>query len=79
MAAIQFFNYASCFTSFCLYLHFSIMEVSDDIAKKRKVDFQLRKLAAGGSGGRNRRSCVTDDNSQAPLSSQWKFETPVRN
>ena len=55
------------------------MEVSDDIAKKRKVDFQLRKLAAGGSGGRIRRSCVTGDNSQAPFSSQWKFETPVGN
>ena len=55
------------------------MEVSDDIAKKRKVDIQLRKLAAGGSGGRIRRSCVTGDNSQAPFSSQWKFETPVGN
>ena len=34
------------------------MEVSDDIAKTRKVDFQLRKLSVGGSGGRIRRSCV---------------------
>ena len=47
--------------------------------KSDKLIKELKKLEAGGSGGRLHSCCIGSDNSKAKLRSQWKFCTSTKN